>query len=94
MGGEGAVTKGLEYQPICRSDANDQEEFNAKTFFALNDLDGNGLLDLEEVKIVNSEKRMRSVSQVRRLLLSEMEKAYDNGVEGDDRRERRWGAWA
>ena len=27
-----------------------QDEFNPKTFFALNDLDTNGLLDIEEVK--------------------------------------------
>lgn len=29
-----------------------KEEFNPKTFFALNDLDGNGLLDLEEIRMV------------------------------------------
>jgi len=29
-----------------------KEEFNPKTFFALNDLDSNGLLDLEEVRMI------------------------------------------
>jgi len=29
-----------------------KDEFNPKTFFALNDLDGNGLLDLEEVRMI------------------------------------------
>ena len=29
-----------------------ENEFNPKTFFALNDLDGNGFLDLEEIRII------------------------------------------
>ena len=57
-----------------------KDEFNPKTFFALNDLDSNGLLDLEEVRIV---------------LKKELENAYDtkdkrdleNAYDTNDKRE-------
>jgi len=51
-----------------------KDEFNPKTFFALNDLDGNGLLDLEEV---------------RRLLQKELENSYDEKDGEHDPREKR-----
>merc|ERR550519_940291 len=51
-----------------------KDEFNPKTYFALNDLDSNGLLDLEEV---------------RRLLHKELENSYDQKEGGHDPRERR-----
>jgi len=51
-----------------------KDEFNPKTYFALNDLDSNGLLDLEEV---------------RRLLHKELENSYDQKEGEHDPRERR-----
>jgi len=50
-----------------------KDEFNPKTFFALNDLDSNGLLDMEEV---------------RRLLHKELENSYDKGSQPDEREKR------
>lgn len=51
-----------------------KNEFDPKTFFALNDLDSNGLLDLEEVRMI---------------LRKELENAYDKEVPGDDKREQK-----
>ena len=64
-----------------------KEEFNPKTFFALNDLDGNGLLDLEEIRMIlkNELDQGNIPGNDTREQMEEMERMRDHVYKETDR---------
>ena len=95
MGREGTFTQG-SFQRLKLLTMFSKDEFNPKTFFALNDLDSNGLLDLEEVGIfirLNTyfvqALLLSYFVQVRRLIQKELENAYSEKEGEHDPREQR-----